>query len=187
MARKPFAKQLGRVRKLCLGLPDSSEKLSHGEPTFFVRKRVFAAFSNNHHNDGHVAVLLPAPPGLQEVLIEEAPDVYYRPPYVGGAGWIGVELDRVSDDALEGHIREAWNLIVSKEKKKRRTAVKFAARIALLVLLLPGMAFGQAGFRLSSPDIAAGATIKAEQVFNSFGCINGSKLASATFTGVFGR
>ena len=52
--RKPFARQLGRVRKICLGLPGATEKLSHGEPTFFVSGRVFAMFSNNHHSDGHV-------------------------------------------------------------------------------------------------------------------------------------
>jgi hypothetical protein len=119
--RKPFVRQLARVRKLCLALPDTFEKLSHGEPTFFVRKRVFAMFSNDHHGDGHVSVLLPAPPGLQEALIEELPLAYYRPPYVGGNGWIGIELDQVSDDALEGHIREAWSLIVRKEEGKRRT------------------------------------------------------------------
>lgn len=116
MQRKPFTRQLQRVRKICLSLPEATEKLSHGEPTFFVKKRVFVMFSNNHHHDGHVAVLLPAPPGLQEALIEEAPDAYYRPPYVGGSGWIGVELDQVSNEALEGHIKEAWHLIARKKR-----------------------------------------------------------------------
>jgi hypothetical protein len=116
MKAKPFAGQMRRVRKICRALPETTEKLSHGEPTFFVKKRVFAMFSNNHHHDGHVAVLLPAPPGLQEALIDEAPHAYYRPPYVGGSGWIGVELDQVSDDALEAHIKEAWNLIVRKKR-----------------------------------------------------------------------
>ena len=119
MKRKPFARQLQRVRKICLGLPDTFEKLSHGEPTFFAGKRVFAMFSNNHHGDGHVALLVPAPPGQQEALIEEAPDAYYRPPYVGGGGWVGIELDQVGNDALEGHIREAWTLIVAKDKRRR--------------------------------------------------------------------
>jgi hypothetical protein len=119
MKHKPFARQLQRVRKICLSLPDATEKLSHGEPTFFVKKRVFAMFSNNHHHDGHVAVWLPAPPGVQETLIEEAPLVYYRPPYVGVSGWIGVELDQVSDDALDGHIRGAWQLIVKKDRSRR--------------------------------------------------------------------
>ena len=118
MKTKPFARQLRRVRRLCLSLPGATEKLSHGEPTFFVRQRVFAAFSNNHHNDGQVAVVLSASPGLQEALVEEAPHAYYRPPYVGGAGWIGVELDQVSEETLEAHIRQAWQLIVNKAGKR---------------------------------------------------------------------
>jgi hypothetical protein len=115
--RKPFARQLLRVRKICFGLPDTTEKISHGEPTFFVKNRVFAMFSNNHHNDGHVAVWLPAPPGLQEALISEEPKAYYRPPYVGSSGWIGVELDQVNDAVLAGHIKEAWQQILNKGKK----------------------------------------------------------------------
>src|SRR5262245_33880409 len=102
--KKPFARHLRRVRKICLGLPGATEKMSHGEPTFFVKQGVFAMFSNNHHHGGHVAVLLPAPPGLQEALIDEAPQAYYRPPYVGGSGWIGVELAQVTDEALTAHI-----------------------------------------------------------------------------------
>jgi len=113
--KKPFARQLKRVRKICLSLPGTTEKISHGEPTFFTKKRVFAMFSNNHHHDGHVAVWVPAPPGLQEALIEEAPGVYYRPPYVGGGGWVGIELDQVNDDVLAGHLRQAWNLITKKK------------------------------------------------------------------------
>jgi len=72
-------------------------------------------FSNNHHSDGHVAVLVPAPPGLQEALIEEAPGTYYRPPYVGPSGWVGIELDQIGDEALEAHLRQAWKLIVNKK------------------------------------------------------------------------
>ena len=71
-----------------------------------------------HGRDEHVAVVLPASPGLQEALVEEAPDAYYRPPYVGAAGWIGVELDQVTDEALESHIRQAWQLIVNKAGKR---------------------------------------------------------------------
>ena len=115
MKKKPFARQLKRVKKICLSMPDTTEKISHGEPTFFTKKRVFAMFSNNHHHDGHVAVWVPAPPGLQEALIEEAPGAYYRPPYVGGSGWVGIELDQVNDDVLAGHLRQAWNLITKKK------------------------------------------------------------------------
>jgi hypothetical protein len=117
--RKPFARQLQRVRRICFGIPETTEKMSHGEPTFFCKNGVFAMFSNNHHNDAHVAVWLPASPGLQEALIEEAPRTYYRPPYVGSSGWIGVELDQVSDEALAAHINHAWQLIINKKKRQR--------------------------------------------------------------------
>ena len=92
------------------------EKLSHGEPTFFTPRRVFAMFANNHHDDGHVAAWLPAGPGVQEALIREAPQIYFRPPYVGPAGWVGVELSEVDDDLLGSLIREAYQVIVAKER-----------------------------------------------------------------------
>lgn len=109
-ARISGAKHVERVRKVCLTLPGTSEKLSHGEPTFFVNKRVFAICSINHHQDGHVAVIVPTALGVQAALIEQAPKKFYRPPYVGHAGWIGIELDRVTDRELAAHIREAWKL-----------------------------------------------------------------------------
>ena len=92
------------------------EKISHGEPTFFTPKRVFAMFANNHHGDGHVAVWLPAGPGVQEAVIEEAPQIYFRPPYVGSSGWIGVELSQVDDDQLGSLIREAYHLIAAADR-----------------------------------------------------------------------
>jgi hypothetical protein len=118
-AAKPFKRQLERVRKICLALPDATERLSHGEPTFFIKQGVFAMFANDHHGDGYVGVWLPAAPGSQQALIEEDPAVYYRPPYVGPAGWIGIDLPAIHDDALSGHIREAHRLIVAKKKKQR--------------------------------------------------------------------
>lgn len=107
-------RQLERVRAICLAMPEASERLSHGEPTFFVGKRVFVMFANNHHDDGRVAVWLPVPPGLQETLIASAPQTYFRPPYVGHRGWVGIELDEVSDDDLRFHIQVAWELVAPK-------------------------------------------------------------------------
>jgi hypothetical protein len=106
--------QLARVRRVCSTIPDTMEKISHGEPTFFTPKRVFAMFANNHHGDGHVGLWLPAASGVQAALIEEAPDTYFRPPYVGVAGWVGVELSRVNDEQLGALIREAYRLVTSK-------------------------------------------------------------------------
>lgn len=107
-------KQLKRLRKICLELPESSEKLSHGEPTFFVQKKVFAMFDNNHHKGGHIGAWIPARPGMQEILVSEAPETYYRPPYVGVKGWVGIELAKIDDTALAAHIREAWKLSAPK-------------------------------------------------------------------------
>lgn len=119
MAEKPASKkddgtQLKRVRGVCLSIPGTIEKISHGEPAFFTPKRVFAMFSNNHHGDGHIAVWMPVGPGVQAALIEEGPDIYFRPPYVGPAGWVGVELSRVDDDQLGALAREAFRLVVAK-------------------------------------------------------------------------
>jgi len=112
---------LQRVRRICLALPETWEKLSHGEPTFFVGKKVFAMFSNNHHNDGHIAVLCPAPLGMQAILIEAEPKKFYKPPYVGVRGWIGIDLDRIRDEELTSHLTQAWRMIAP---KKLLTAVE---------------------------------------------------------------
>ena len=81
-----------KVRELCLSLPDVEEKISHGAPTFFVSKRSFLMFANNHHGDGRVAVWCNASEGGQEILIASDPDNFFVPPYVGCRGWIGVHL-----------------------------------------------------------------------------------------------
>lgn len=114
---------LQRVRRFCAALPETTEKLSHGEPTFFVRKRVYCMFANNHHNDGHIAVWIPAPPGLQAMLVKSEPEKYFRPPYVGGGGWVGIELACISDEELASHLLEAWRLIKEKQKPRRPTRV----------------------------------------------------------------
>ena len=88
--------QVERVRRICLSLAGTSERLSHGEPTFFAGDRVFVMFANNHHNDGRVAVWLPVPPGSREMLLEQSPEVYFIPPYVGTRGWAGIVLPVVT-------------------------------------------------------------------------------------------
>ena len=102
--------QIDRVRRLALSHVGASEKLSHGEPTFFVAKRAFVMFANNHHSDGHTAIWIPAPPGAQAAMIAEAPATYFKPPYVGVKGWIGVELTQIADEPLAELIRQAWKL-----------------------------------------------------------------------------
>lgn len=111
---------LERVRSICLALPETSERLSHGEPTFFVGGKVFVMFADNHHADGRVAVWLPAPPGSQEALIETRPATFFRPPYVGGRGWVGIVLDAVDDAELRLYIETAWELIAPKRLRAER-------------------------------------------------------------------
>jgi hypothetical protein len=84
---------LERLRALCLGLPEVTERLSHGEPTWFVRgKKTFVMFADHHHDD-RLAFWCAAPPGAQEAVVGSEPDRYFRPPYVGPRGWLGVWLD----------------------------------------------------------------------------------------------
>jgi hypothetical protein len=109
--------QLERVRRICLALPKTSERLSHGEPTFFVHKKVFVMFANNHHNDGRLAIWLPVPPGFQEDLIADKPLIFFRPPYVGQRGWVGIELAAINDAELAMHIQLAWELIAPKRMR----------------------------------------------------------------------
>lgn len=110
---------LTRVRRICSALPGTTEKLSHGEPTFFGKKKVYAMMSTNHHNDGHYAVWIPAPPGFQEAMIAAEPKKFYRPPYVGVKGWVGIELPEIDDDELGGLITEAWKIVTTKKAGRK--------------------------------------------------------------------
>jgi hypothetical protein len=112
--------QLVRVRRFCTALPEVTERLSHGEPTFFVHKKVFVMFANNHHNDGHIAVWLPIPPELREGLLQTSPAIFFHPPYVGVRGWIGINLDCIRDIDLEMYIQIAWDLIAPKRLRAQR-------------------------------------------------------------------
>ena len=99
-----------RVRALCLALPETSERLSHGSPTFFIReKKAFVMVLDDHHGDGIFGLWAAAPPGNQELLVGADPERFFRPPYVGHRGWLGVRLDRAVDwDEIAGIVEDAW-------------------------------------------------------------------------------
>ena len=101
---------LERIRGLCLALPETSERLSHGSPTFFVRgKRAFLMVLMNHHGDGRFAFWCAAPEGVQQLLTEADPVKFFVPPYVGHRGWLGVRLDRGRDwNELAGLAEDAY-------------------------------------------------------------------------------
>jgi hypothetical protein len=84
---------LDRLRAICLALPEATEKVAWGEPTWRVNGRLFAQLDDHHHGADHLAVWLPAPLGEQEAMIFADPGRFFRPPYVGGRGWVGVRID----------------------------------------------------------------------------------------------
>jgi hypothetical protein len=101
---------LGKLRGICLAFPETSERLSHAAPTFFVReKRAFLMVLTNHHGDGRFAIWCAAPEGVQRMLTQSDPEKFFVPPYVGHRGWLGVRLDRGLDwDELAGIAEDAF-------------------------------------------------------------------------------
>lgn len=106
-----------RLRALCLNLPEVTERLSHGSPTWFVRdKKTLVTLDDHHHGADHLAIWCPAPPGVQAELVEQEPDRFFRPPYVGGRGWLGVRLDidPLDWDEITLIIEDAYRLVAPK-------------------------------------------------------------------------
>ena len=101
-----------RLRRLCLALPRATERLSHGEPTWFVDgKRSFVMFADHHHDD-RLACWCAATPLAQQALIAAQPRRYFYPPYVGPRGWLGVYLDVPVDwEEIAELVREAYRLV----------------------------------------------------------------------------
>ena len=104
-----MAKVLTRVRKICLALPEATEKIAWGTPTFRVKDKLYVMFADDHHGDGRVAIWVKAPPGAQELLVESDPESFFVPPYVGKGGWIGIRLDKGLDwDVIAGLVKEGY-------------------------------------------------------------------------------
>ena len=110
MGPKARERVLERLRGVCLGLPEVTERLSHGAPTFFVRgKRPFVMVLTDHHGDGRYAIWCAAGEGVQAMLVDADPEQYFVPPYVGHRGWLGVRLDRGLDaNELAGIVEDAY-------------------------------------------------------------------------------
>ena len=107
---------LREVREACVALPEVTERLSHGAPTFFVRdKKSFVMFHDDHHGDGILGIWCAAPAGVQQELVETEPERFFRPPYVGHRGWLGVRLDRSPDWAeLRVIVADAYRQVAPK-------------------------------------------------------------------------
>lgn len=107
---------LRRLRRICMALPETTERLSHGAPTFFAGgKKTFVTLMDDHHGDGRLALWCSAPPGVQEALVEEEPGRFFVPPYVGHRGWLGVRVDIEADwDEVSSIVEEAWRTVAPK-------------------------------------------------------------------------
>ncbi|HEX9820071.1 MAG TPA: MmcQ/YjbR family DNA-binding protein [Methylomirabilota bacterium] len=110
--RRPARTPVERLRAICLALPETTEKVAWGEPTWRVSGKLFAQLDDHHHGDDHLAVWLPAPLGEQEAMIFTDPARFFRPPYVGHRGWVGVRIDRGPDwTVVATLVRQAYRQV----------------------------------------------------------------------------
>ncbi len=111
--RRPYEPAATRVRAVCLSLPEVTERPSHSAPTFFVRKRAFVnAWIDGHHDHTFPHLWCAAGPGVQEALMVDDPDRFFRPPYVGHRGWIGIRLDGRPDwDRMAELCQDAYRVV----------------------------------------------------------------------------
>jgi predicted DNA-binding protein (MmcQ/YjbR family) len=113
---------LSRTRKICLALPEATEKEAWGAPTFRVNDRMFAMFVDNHHQDERLALWCNYPLDAQRLAVAGDPENFFVPPYVGKKGWLGVRLDRGLDwDVVAKIVKQAY-LGTAPMRSKRKTA-----------------------------------------------------------------
>ena len=121
----PARSPLARLRKLCLALPEAHEVEAWGEPTFRVKNKIFAMYaaSATHHGDGREGVWIKALAVNQELLLRAAPERFYKPPYVGPSGWVGVFLDGrdapVDWKEIQELLDDAWRMTAPKKLLSR--------------------------------------------------------------------
>lgn len=116
--RTPEAR-LGRLRAIAMELPGAEETVSHGMPCFRIAGgKMFAYFTHDHHGDGIVAMIVKTSgPDEQAQLIDQDPDIYYRPAYFGPSGWVGMRLDSsdVDWDHVAARVEQSWKLIAPRK------------------------------------------------------------------------
>jgi hypothetical protein len=95
---------LDRLRAIALGMPEVTERLSHGATCFFVREKRPLCYFHDHHDDDRVSLWCPAPPGVQEVLVASEPTRFFKPPTSARgtfSEWLGVFLDTPGEAAVD--------------------------------------------------------------------------------------
>jgi predicted DNA-binding protein (MmcQ/YjbR family) len=106
-----------RVRRICVSLPEVTERMSHGSPAFFVTKQFVMLWANGHRDHDFAHLWCAAAPGIQGDLIDQSTERAYRPPYVSARSWIGVRLDGDVDfDEIEMFCEDAYRFVATKRQ-----------------------------------------------------------------------
>lgn len=116
----PRKDPLEKLREIIGAWPETSEKISHGAPTWWGGRKTFATFHVNHHGDGRIALWFKAPEGAQEVMVEGRPDLFFVPPYVGPSGWVGMSLEgKVDWGIVAGVLEDGYRMVAPKRALKQ--------------------------------------------------------------------
>lgn len=106
---------LERIRERISALPETSEKLSHGSPTWWGGKKTFATFHGGGYDEGRPAIWFLAPEGAQDALVDADPERFYRPKYLAHRGWVGMRLvGSVDWDEVDRHLRAGFRMVAPK-------------------------------------------------------------------------
>ncbi len=117
MASRP---PLDRLRAIIETFPETSEKLSHGSPTWWGGKKTFACYHAGGYDEGRRAVWIKAPPGAQEALVAADPERFYRPKYLGPSGWVALRLEgRVDWNEVRGLLLQGYRMVAPKRALAR--------------------------------------------------------------------
>jgi hypothetical protein len=107
---------LQKVREIALELPETEERLSHGQPTFFVAGKQFAQFRNNHHGDGKKVVCVRVSSlDEQAMLLEASPETYSKPAYLPSWVSINIASGSVDWDHVGDRIAKSWELAAPRQ------------------------------------------------------------------------
>jgi hypothetical protein len=117
-------RELDRVRRIALALPEVTERSSHGAPCFFVRdKRPICYLHDHHRGDSRISLWCPAPPGVQDELVGTEPGRFFKPSASSSgvfSDWLGVYLDGEGHDQVDwieiaAIVEAAFRLVAPKE------------------------------------------------------------------------
>lgn len=83
-----------RLVEICKSLPEiDCETVGDGHMSFRIRKKTFAYYLFDHHDDGIIAFCCKSSLNDQRRFIREDAESFFVPAYLGAKGWIGYRLD----------------------------------------------------------------------------------------------